>query len=59
MNKKTMPAIMDAQRKAFLGDGFLSSKTRIDRIDRVKDIHVRYKRRFECTACDHEEEKHP
>ncbi|MEM8496537.1 MAG: coniferyl aldehyde dehydrogenase [Pseudomonadota bacterium] len=38
--------ILDAQRKAFLADGFPSAKTRIDRIDRVKDVHIRYKRRI-------------
>jgi coniferyl-aldehyde dehydrogenase len=46
MNKESMQTIMEVQRRAFLGDGFPSAKTRIDRIDRVKDIHVRYKRQI-------------
>lgn len=39
-------SILQAQRDAFLADDFPSAKTRIDRIDRVRDIHVRYKQQI-------------
>jgi len=45
-NETALQAMLETQRKAFLNDGFPSAKTRIDRIDRVKDIHVRYKRQI-------------
>ena len=45
-NLSSLQSILDVQRKAFLKDGFPSAKTRIDRIDRVKDIHIRYKERI-------------
>jgi hypothetical protein len=44
MNDMTMQSILENQRKAFLGDGFPSATTLIDRIDRVKAIHIRFKR---------------
>jgi hypothetical protein len=46
MNDTAMQAMREAQHKAFLADGFPSAKVRIDRIDRIKDIHVRYKRQI-------------
>ncbi len=46
MSNAPMRTLLDIQRHAFLADGFPSAKTRIDRIDRVKDIHVRYKQRI-------------
>lgn len=46
MSEASMQAMLDTQRAAFLSDGFPSAEIRIDRIDRVKDIHVRYKRRI-------------
>ena len=52
-NDSTLQATLDAQRKSFLEDGFPSAKLRIDRIDRIKDIHVRYKDRIvEALASD-------
>ena len=45
-NVDELPLLLETQRKAFLNDGFPSAKTRIDRIDRVKDIHIRYKDRI-------------
>lgn len=45
-NLDELPLLLETQRKAFLNDGFPSAKTRIDRIDRVKDIHIRYKDRI-------------
>lgn len=45
-NETALQAMLATQRKAFLSDGFPSAKTRIDRLDRVKDIHVRYKRQI-------------
>ena len=46
MSNAPMRTLLDIQRQGFLADGFPSAKTRIDRIDRVKDIHVRYKQRI-------------
>ena len=46
MSNAPMRNLLDIQRQAFLADGFPSAKTRIDRIDRVKDIHVRYKQQI-------------
>ena len=46
MSTTPMRDLLDIQCQAFLADGFPSAKTRIDRIDRVKDIHVRYKQRI-------------
>jgi coniferyl-aldehyde dehydrogenase len=46
MTDMDMQSLLAAQRKAFLDDGFPSAKTRIDRLDRIKDIHVRYKQRI-------------
>ncbi len=44
--KNKLQTMLEAQRKAFLNDGFPNAKTRIDRIDRIKDIHIRYKRQI-------------
>ena len=46
MTTTPMRNLLDIQRQAFLADGFPSAKARIDRIDRVKDIHVRYKQQI-------------
>ena len=46
MNTTPMRDLPDIQRQAFLADGFPTAQTRIDRIDRVKDIHVRYKQQI-------------
>jgi coniferyl-aldehyde dehydrogenase len=46
MTDVDMQSLLATQRQAFLDDGFPSAKTRIDRLDRVKDIHVRYKDRI-------------
>ena len=46
MSTTPMRDLLDIQRQAFLADGFPSAKTRIDRIDRVEDIHVRYKQQI-------------
>ena len=46
MNETALQAMLGTQRKAFLNDGFPSANTRIDRIDRVKDILVRNKRQI-------------
>jgi len=46
MSNKPMQSLLETQRKAYLADGFPSAKTRIDRLDRVKDIHVRYKQKI-------------
>ncbi|MDA0338294.1 MAG: coniferyl aldehyde dehydrogenase [Proteobacteria bacterium] len=43
MTDVDMQSLLTTQRQAFLDDGFPSAKTRIDRLDRVKDIHIRYK----------------
>ncbi len=45
-NKTELQTMLDTQRQAFLNDGFPNAKTRIDRIDRIKDIHIRYKRQI-------------
>ena len=36
----------NSSARRILADGFPSAKTRIDRLDRVKDIHVRYKQQI-------------
>lgn len=46
MNTTPMRDLLDIQRQAFLADGFPTAQTRIDRIDRVKDIHIRYKQQI-------------
>ena len=46
MSTAPMRNLLDIQRQAFLADGFPSAKARIDRIDRVKAIHVRYKQQI-------------
>ena len=46
MSNKPMQSLLETQRKAYLADGFPLAKTRIDRLDRVKDIHVRYKQKI-------------
>ncbi len=45
-NKTELQTMLEAQRTAFLNDGFPNAKTRIDRIDRIKDIHIRYKQQI-------------
>lgn len=48
-----LSTLIENQRRAFLNDGFPSAKTRIDRIDRIKDIHIRYKNQIvEALAAD-------
>ena len=38
--------LINRQKSAFLNDGFPSLKTRVDRLDRLKDAHIRFKDRI-------------